>query len=382
VGTNKCLRNKHVIEAKMSIRTSHWSVTSRTLWVCSQTCLGVLHSGVFYSWGALVTSINLELNPNYNGSFSSNDGLFSGVFILFITTSFLLPVRMILDAKLISEFYFQMIGVFLTTIGFIFGSIALRYQLVWLLYVGCVIPCGLGGLLLYQRLVFNHQFFFKSINRHNIGSGLIGFFIGMWTVIFFLISVPLLNAIGVANVFLVYGATIIVSMLFPLFSINDEENVSVIAMAASFAYRPHHIEPDKHKHTATKDVEMAAAATSSSGSSIQQQQLYNKSPSQTGLLVASPASSFNSVEHKEEPAPASAPAPASSETLHPYEEPAVHSVLEKYPDFDRAVDLNGHYPLFYAEFPQLPQTYLLMIFFVCVITPGNILLSNKYFVVT
>lgn len=246
-------------------------------------------------------------------------------------------------------------------IGFIFGSIALRYQLVWLLYVGCVIPCGVGGLLLYQRLVFNHQFFFKSINRHNIGSGLIGFFIGMWTVIFFLLSVPLLDAIGVANLFLVYGAAIVVSMLFPLFSINDEENTSVVAMAASFAYRPHQEPTDKrHQTKEAKDVELASAPP------LKQT---DKSPSQTGLIGAA---SFSSVD--------SAPSPSEERALThdplsptnelPYEEATIHSVLVKHPDFDREVDMNGHYPLYYSEFPRLPQTYILMVFFVCVITPG------------
>lgn len=343
----------------MSIRTAHWSVSSRTAWVCTQTCLGVLHSGVFYSWGSLVQSINLDLNPDYNGSFTTNNGLFSGVFILFITTSFLLPVRLILDAKLISEFYFQMIGVILTMIGFIFGSISLRYKLVWLLYVGCVLPCGVGGLLLYQRLVFNHQFFFKSINRHNIGSGIIGFFIGMWTVIFFLLSVPLLNAVGVANVFLIYGAAIVVSMLFPLFSINDEENASAIAMAASFAYRPHDLEPDKQHEsdkpnytnsTETKDIEMTSV-TDTAAPPLQEQ---DKSPSQTGLLSAI-SFSLNSMRQ-----------PSNNNA----DGAIIHSVLEKHPDFDRDVDMNGHYQLYYTEFPRMPQTYLLMTFFVCVITPG------------
>jgi hypothetical protein len=41
--------------------------------------------------------------------------------------------------------------------------------------------------------------------RLNLGSGLFGFFIGAWTVVYFLISVPLLEAFTIDIVFYIYA---------------------------------------------------------------------------------------------------------------------------------------------------------------------------------
>ena len=178
---------------------------AKLLYICSHSFSGQLHSGIFYSWGALIDSINIGLNPNYNGAFNQDHGLFVGIIILFVSTTFMLPLRLLIETKLMSEFLIQLIGIILLTFGFCMGSIAVRYQMIWLIYIGCALPCGIGGLFVYQRVLFNHQFFFKTINRHNLGSGLYGFFIGVWTVVFFLISVPLVDCIGIGNVLLLYG---------------------------------------------------------------------------------------------------------------------------------------------------------------------------------
>ena len=64
----------------------------------------------------------------------------------------------------------------LTTIGLFFGGVALQYKNLYILYLLCALPCGFGGLGIYQRLVFIHQLWFKKIGKQNIGT-LSNFFI-------------------------------------------------------------------------------------------------------------------------------------------------------------------------------------------------------------
>ena len=48
----------------------------------------------------------------------------------------MLPLRLILDSKIISEFTCQAIGLVLAATGFILGAIALKYSQIWLIYLG------------------------------------------------------------------------------------------------------------------------------------------------------------------------------------------------------------------------------------------------------
>jgi hypothetical protein len=57
----------------------------------------------------------------------------------------------------------------LTTFGLFCGGIALHFKNLYILYILCALPCGFGGLAIYQRLVFIHQLWFKKIGKQNIG---------------------------------------------------------------------------------------------------------------------------------------------------------------------------------------------------------------------
>ena len=56
-------------------------IMKRCFKVCLQSFLGLVHSGLFYSWGAMISSINTALlGPNYDYKFSQDHGLFTGVY--------------------------------------------------------------------------------------------------------------------------------------------------------------------------------------------------------------------------------------------------------------------------------------------------------------
>jgi hypothetical protein len=75
----------------------------------------------------------------------------------------------------------------LTTIGLFFGGVALQFKNLYILYFLCALPCGFGGLGIYQRLVFIHQLWFKKIGKQNIGklSFLFSFFFSFFLSSFF-----------------------------------------------------------------------------------------------------------------------------------------------------------------------------------------------------
>lgn len=58
----------------------------------------------------------------------------------------------------------------MTTFGLFCGGIALHFKNLFVLYFLCALPCGFGGLAIYQRLVFIHQLWFKKIGKQNIGT--------------------------------------------------------------------------------------------------------------------------------------------------------------------------------------------------------------------
>lgn len=68
------------------------------------------------------------------------------------------------------EFNLQLAGMILTTFGLFCGGIALHFKNLYILYFLCALPCGFGGLAIYQRLVFIHQLWFKKIGKQNIGT--------------------------------------------------------------------------------------------------------------------------------------------------------------------------------------------------------------------
>lgn len=192
-------------------------------YVLAQSWWGLTPTGLFYGFGALAASIDLVFtSEEYAGMFENQHGVFTGVVILAVSVFPTWFLRYyILDAKVYSELQVQIAGYVFTVIGLILGGISLQYKILWLLYIGCAVPCGLGALCLFQRLIFNHQFWFHRINEINLGSGIFGFFIGAWTVIFFLVSIPLLEMFPVHIVIYIYTGVIGILTLYPLMTIDD-----------------------------------------------------------------------------------------------------------------------------------------------------------------
>jgi hypothetical protein len=282
------------------------STFSKGLFVCTQTFSGLLHSGIFYSWGALVDSINLQLNPHYTDDFVQDHGLFVGILILFMSVSLMVPLRLLIESKVITEYCIQLIGLILAVFGLCMISVALKVRSVWLLYAFGAIPCGVGGAGIYQRLIFNHQFYFKSIGYHNIGSGIFGFAIGMWTTVFFLLSRPLLMAMKVEYVLFLYAGLLGISVAFPLLTIDDAANNASVYHADEPSY--------------TKQINLTNLSCDETKDSV--------------------GDAFSNGDRK---------------------------VKEKE---EGMADPGAHYELQYVEILQTPQTYMLIAFFTCVITPG------------
>ena len=196
----------------------------RHVWthILSQSMLGLCVSGLFYGWGALATTIDSVFSPNNSGVFENLHGTFTGVIILVLSVIPMVPLRLILDAKIINEFQSQAIGLFITIVGLVLGGISLKFKILWLLYIGCSVPCGVGSLMVFQRLVFSHQLWFKMIEKQNLGAGIFGFGIGLWTAIFFLISSPLLKLFSIDLVLYLYSALLFLCIIWPLLTINDD----------------------------------------------------------------------------------------------------------------------------------------------------------------
>lgn len=189
--------------------------------VLVQSWIGLTVSGLFYGWGALSSSIDVAFSPEDPDKFSNHHGTFTGIIILVMSVIPMVPLRLTIDRGWLTEFQMQAYGLVVTVAGLVIGGLALNYKILWLLYVGCCLPCGVGSLMVFQRLVFNHQLWFKRIGQQNLGSGLFGFGIGLWTVIFFLVSVPLLEALSVGTILYVYAAVLLAATLWPLLTIDD-----------------------------------------------------------------------------------------------------------------------------------------------------------------
>lgn len=189
--------------------------------VLPQSLMGLTASGLFYGWGALGYAIDMTFCPDDPHVFRNQHGTFTGVIILVLSVLPAFPLRVLLDKKIVSEFSTHLTGILLTLVGLVLGGISLQYRILWLLYIGCAVPCGIGAICIFQRIIFNHQLWVKRVGYMNLGSGFFGFTIGFWTAIFFLVSVPLLQHLEIQNVLHVYTAFVIPCSLWSLFSIDD-----------------------------------------------------------------------------------------------------------------------------------------------------------------
>ena len=133
----------------------------------------------------------------------------------------------VVTKKIVTEKNLQIIGIIVNIIGFFLVGLSLQYKLLWLYYVSCSLFCGIGSCCVYRRLVFNNQLWFKRINHANMGSGLFGFCFGIWTVIFFAISVPMTNTFEIHQVIYIYSACFIPLMVFPTFTIVEPPAVEL-----------------------------------------------------------------------------------------------------------------------------------------------------------
>lgn len=210
----------------MAMKLSQQEI-QRSLYVSLQSFAGLMPAGLFYGWGVMVESINATFNPSNPGVFANNHGIFSGIVLLFLSTAMVGPVKFAIDRKIATEFTLQLSGLFFTVLGFVMAGISTQFKLLWLLYVGAAVPLGIGAALVYQRLVFSHQLWFKSINIANLGSGSFGFSIGVWTVIFFIIFEPLSERLELCQIFYVYASFCIPFLLFPIFTIDDKATLAL-----------------------------------------------------------------------------------------------------------------------------------------------------------
>jgi len=314
-----------------------------------QSWIGLTVSGLFYGWGALSYSIDLVFSPESPEAFSNQHGTFTGVIILVMSVIPMVPLRLVLDRGVITEFQAQLYGLIVTVIGLFIGGIALNYKILWLLYVGCAVPCGVGSLMVFQRLIFNHQLWFKRIGQQNLGSGLFGFGIGLWTAVFFLVSIPLLKSFSVGLILYIYAAVLAAAILWPLLTIEDDSLKKIIADEKTRENDP----PD----TESKSKIDLAVIQSSCGNFCE---VYS-----TTLTVdeelANDVSQF----------PDDNGGLDNMEKLHDragLEKLAVSSGLASLEEV--GVGADGMFDITYCEALLAPQTWFLFAFFALVLTPG------------
>ena len=195
----------------------------RYVWcvICPQTFSCLVIAGLFYGWGALNEAINEVYNPGNVYAFANQHGTFTGVVILVFSVLPLPIIRLILDNKLITEFQLQAVGLVMTPFGLFMGGIALQYKQLYSLYILCALPCGLGFACVIQRAIFIHQLWYKRIQKADIGAGVLGFAVGLWATLFFLLSVPMLQAFPIHTVLYIYAAMCPAVVAVPLFCSRD-----------------------------------------------------------------------------------------------------------------------------------------------------------------
>jgi len=292
--------------------------------VVPQTACGVIMPGLFTAWGSVSDAIDTRLNPDDHTSFAHLHGNFVGIIILMLSVMPMPILRLMLDAKMTTEFQVQLVSVVLCTLGLFLGGVSMRLRSLPLLYVGCALPCGFGGLGIFQRLVFVHQLWFKRIGMANLGAGIFGGLIGLWTVVFFLLSTPILSALSVEQVLYVYAAMCPVFLFMPLFFAKDLASSRVTPASATVETKPP-IGP-------ANDVREE-----------------NRKPTQP-----------------EAPADATTARPAKTELVPAWDPMLLASAASH----GVAVDSNGEFDLTYGELLAHPMTWLLTIFFTTILTPG------------
>lgn len=168
----------------------------------------------------------MVFSPDDPYAFKNQHGIVVGAMVLYMSSAPLFVLQiLIIDKKLISEFTAHAIGLFLIAFGLVLGCLSLEYKQLWLWYAGCMLFCGIGELCIFRRVLFQHQLYFKKIGLEKLGGGIFGFLIGFWTIIYFLIAEPLLKRISVGLVLLVYAFVMVVLVSIPLMLIKDEINV-------------------------------------------------------------------------------------------------------------------------------------------------------------
>lgn len=100
--------------------------------------------------------------------FSYQHGVFSGVLILFLSVvpTFFLRV-FILDAKRMSEFTVQAIGVFSLCFGITMVGVSLQFKSLWGLYIFGAIPSGVGESISIFSLAFLYSLNLPVISNHH-----------------------------------------------------------------------------------------------------------------------------------------------------------------------------------------------------------------------
>ena len=142
-------------------------------------------------------------------------------------------LRILIDKQYFNEFQAQAFGLVSITFGLFMGGIGLQFNNIYVFYILCTIPCGFGGLCAYQRLVFIHQIWFKSLNKQNLGAGVFGFAIGFWTILFFLLSIPILQALPVHSVLYVYAAICPFAIGYPCYFAKDIDSTIMMQLSTT-----------------------------------------------------------------------------------------------------------------------------------------------------
>ena len=91
--------------------------------ILPQTMSGLCVSGLFYGWGALAMAIDEALSPDNPRSFENLHGSFAGVTILVLSVIPMIPIRMIIDSKYLTDYQVQGIGLIVTLLGLVIGNL-------------------------------------------------------------------------------------------------------------------------------------------------------------------------------------------------------------------------------------------------------------------
>jgi hypothetical protein len=243
---------------------------------------------------------------------------------------------MILDSKYCSEFQAHLVGLILKSVGLFVGAYAMKIQSLSLFYVCSILPIGLGQMICFYRLLFNHQLWFKRINQQNLGSGLYGFIIGVWSVFFIFLSIPLLEICEIYDVIYIYATLSSIFGIYPLFAIDEtkymvipssSENIDNIEMIDILATQT----SNERELTPTK---------------LDENNNINEDLKENEISIID----------------------ESSKDIVDNDLPEYKEILSKVHDDDPELELS------FLEICECPQTWVLLTFFVVILTPGIIII--------